>query len=131
MAGFIRIWAADEASAIDVPYPDNDSALQTVATAVNGAFNGANEFIGQKVGRDRTKQELGWKIMDATLWRQLLQLFDANFVVHVRYYAMAKGIVTREMYVSDRSASPLEIGADGMTWITAKNCKLSVIDTGR
>lgn len=128
--GFIRIWSGTE-TPLELPYPDNDSGLQTIATAVNGAFNGLNQFIGQKVGRDRGKVELSWKVMDAALWQQILQRFNASFVLYVQYYDMAAGVITRSFYVSDRSARPLDFAEDGMTWKTARDCKLNLIDTGR
>lgn len=130
MAGYIQIWARSEADALTLPSPDNDGALQTQSTAVDGGFNGNNQFIGQKVGRDRSKIELSWRIMDAALWKQVLTVLDA-FVIHVRYYDAAKGITVRQFYTSDRSSAPLTLKADGITWDTAKNCKLNLIDTGR
>lgn len=128
--GFIKLWSGSE-TALWLPYPDSDSGLQTIATAVNGAFNGLNQFVGQKVGRDRGKVELAWKVMDAALWRQILQCFDAHFVVNIQYYDMAAGLKVRSFYVSDRSARPLNFMEDGMTWKTARDCKLNLIDTGR
>ena len=129
--GFIKIWAISEEDAILIPYPDADSGLQTKATSVNGAFNGNNEFIGQKVGRDRGRIDLAWKFMDAAVWRNILQLFEQHFVVYIRYYDMSSGITVRSFYVSDRTARPAEFEKDGMTWKTAKDCKLNLIDTGK
>lgn len=129
--GFVKIWATSENDAIWVPYPDAESGLQTKATSVNGAFNGNNVFIGQKVGRDRGKIEMNWKRMDAAVWRDILALFSAHFVIRITYYDMADGIVTRSFYVSDRTARPGEFMEDGLTWKTAVDCKFSLIDTGK
>lgn len=129
--GFVKVWATSEDNAILVPYPDADSGLQTKATSVNGAFNGNNVFIGQKVGRDRGKVEMSWKFMDASTWRELLQLFEKHFVVNMTYYDMSQGIITRSFYVSDRTARPAEFMEDGLTWRLARDCKFSLIDTGK
>lgn len=129
--GFVKIWATTESDAIWLPYPDNDSGLQTKATSVNGAFNGNNVFVGQKVGRDRGKIELSWKRLDAAIWRSVTSLFSKHFVVRMTYYDMADGVVTRSFYVSDRTARPGEFLEDGLTWRTAVDCKFSLIDTGK
>ena len=74
--GFVKIWATTEKDAIWLPYPDSDSGLQTKSTSVNGAFNGNNVFVGQKVGRDRGKIDLRWKRLDAALWQSVMSLFS-------------------------------------------------------
>jgi len=113
------------------PYPNKDSGLQTQATLVDGGRNTSGVFIGQKVGRDQSKFELEWASMDAQLWAKLLRIFKTDFVNPVTYYDMTEGtVITRRMYVSDRSALPKKINPDTGAWITAMACKLSLIDTG-
>ena len=85
----------------------------------------------KKVGRDQSKVELEWYSMDAQKWADLLQIFNVSFVNPVSYYDMMQGkIITRNMYVSDRSASAKRVDPATGAWLVAKNCKLSLIDTG-
>ena len=113
------------------PYPNRDSGLQTRSTLVSGSRNARGVFIGQRIGRDQVKVELQWFTMEAALWAKLLQLFDLNFVNTVEYYDMTEGeVISRRMYVNDRTAQPLEIDLQTGAWLTVKNCKLNLIDTG-
>lgn len=113
------------------PWPNKDSGLQTQITMVSEGRNANGVFIGQRVGRDQAKVELTWYRMSATAWAELLQIFEIHFVNPVSYYDMAKGaIVTRNMYVSDRTAQPYKVDPETGMWLVAKNCKLSLIDTG-
>lgn len=114
------------------PYPNKESGLQTQSTNVSGGLNNEGVFIGQRVGRDKSKVELQWKTMDAQIWASMLQLFEENFVNPIEYYDMAKGkVIVRNMYVNDRTARPGRINPQTGEWITAKDCKLNLIDTGR
>lgn len=113
------------------PYPNKESGLQTQTTLVNGGLNSQGVFIGQRIGRDKSKIELQWYSMDAQIWAALLQLFQQNFVNPVEYYDMVKGqVIIRNMYVNDRTARPGRINPQTGEWITAKDCKLNLIDTG-
>jgi hypothetical protein len=113
------------------PYPNRESGLQTQSTYVDNGKNARGVFIGQRVGRDQSKVELQWASMDAQTWAALLRLFQANFVNTVEYYDMTEGkVVSRRMYVSDRTAQPKRIDPATGVWLEAKNCKLNLIDTG-
>lgn len=113
------------------PYPNKESGLQTQTTLVNGGRNAQGVFIGQRIGRDQSKVELQWYSMDAQTWASLLRLFQQSFVNPVEYYDMVKGqVIVRNMYVSDRTARPGRINPQTGIWITVKDCKLNLIDTG-
>lgn len=128
MNTFIRI------AGKDFPWPDWETGLQTVTSLVNGGRNIDGVFIGSQVGRNQYKVQMQWESLPAATWGEMLQIFDpeygGKFVNPVTYYDMvAMQCVTRNMYVSDRSAVGVTDGNDG-NWIHAKNCKLSLIDTG-
>lgn len=119
-----------ELSGVVVPYPDDGSGKQTTSTTVNGAFNALNVFIGQRVGRDRSKIEMSWDEMDINLWSHLCQKFKVGFVNPIRYFDMVENrIITRYFYVNDRSARPGRVNDKG-EWLTARECSFNVIDTG-
>ena len=113
------------------PYPDCESGMQTQTTLVNGGRNAQGVFIGQRIGRDQSKIELQWTIMEAQTWTSLLQQFERKFVSAVEYYDVAKGaVIVRNMYVSDRTTRPFRIDPATGIWLIAKDCKLNLIDTG-
>lgn len=116
---------------IKLPWPDYGSGMQTQSTLVNGSRNSQGVFIGQRIGRDQSKIEMQWFTLDAQLWASVLQVFETNFVNPVEYYDMVKGqVIIRNMYVNDRTARPGRINPQTGEWITAKDCKLNLIDTG-
>lgn len=112
------------------PSPDYQSGKQTQSTTVDKGRSIDNVFIGRRVGRDNAKTEWKWTRLPADTWQQMCSIFRKNFVVSVKYYDMALGVITRRMYVSDRSARPDGIAEDGMTWLRAADCTLNLIDTG-
>lgn len=113
------------------PWPNKSSGMQTASTFVSDGRNTNGAFIGQKVGRDLSKIELQWYKMDAQTWAHLLQLFEANFINPVVYYDMVKGkMISRNMYVSDRSAKPYRVDPATGAWLVAGDCKLSLVDVG-
>lgn len=126
--GFIRIgnmW---------LPSPDHHGVKQTTSTSVSEAINANNVFVGQRVGNDRRRIDIPWHLMPADQWAELLQMFESadGFVQPVQYYDMVLGrTVERWCYVTDRSATAHTIADDGMTWLMAGDCKLSLVDTGR
>lgn len=116
---------------VPFPYPNKESGLQTQSTFVSSGRNVNGVVIGQRVGRDQVKVELQWKRMDAQLWAGLLQIFQSNFMVTVSYYDMTAGkILSRRMYVGDRTARPGRVDPATGVWLEAKDCKLNLIDVG-
>lgn len=125
MTGFITV------NGMKFPYPDYNSGLQTTATLVNSGRNANGVMVGQQIGRTQSKVEMTWAVLDAATWASMLQIFRTHFIVSVSYYDMeAGGIITRKMYVSDRTAQPLAVNPSTGAWITAQKCKLDLIDTG-
>jgi hypothetical protein len=125
MSAFITV------NGVQFPYPDYDSGLQTSATLVNSGRNANGVLVGQQIGRTQSKVELSWNVLDAAVWASMLQQFRSNFIASVTYYDMEQGgLITRRMYVSDRTAKPFTVDPKTGIWIKAKQCKLNLIDTG-
>lgn len=117
------------------PWPDAYSVsgaagTQTTATLVNSGRNANGVLVGEQIGRTQSKLTLSWNVLDAQVWASMLQQFSATFTASVAYYDMEQGkVITRQMYVGDRTALPLGVNPDG-SWIKAQQCKLDLIDTG-
>lgn len=101
-----------------------------VTTAVNGARNASNKFVGQKISRDNYKiDSLEWPYLDAATWSAMLQEFK-NFLVTVRFWDMVENDwITLTMYPGDRTADVFKIGSFGRP-LAYINCKVNIIDAG-
>lgn len=119
-----------QVNGVPFPYPDKDTGLQTTATLVNSGRNANGVLVGEMIGRNQSKIELSWNVLPAATWGAMLQQFSGSFTAAVTYYDQEKvAVITRQMYVSDRTAKPLGVNPDG-SWIKAQQCKLDLIDTG-
>lgn len=114
-------------------YPAPNRGLGfTVSTTVTAGRNESNIMVGQRVGKDQQKiDNLQWMFMDAETWASFLQEFERSFYATVEYPDMVHNCwQTKVMYPGDRSAEPIELGANGLPTMY-KNCKCNLIDTGR
>ena len=102
-----------------------------VTTAVNGARNASNKFVGQKISRDNYKiDSLEWPYLDAEIWSTMLQEFDKNFFSSVRFWDMVNNKWrTLTMYCGDRTADVFKIDSSGRP-LAYINCKMNLIDAG-
>ncbi|MDF2610038.1 MAG: hypothetical protein K0R92_1512 [Lachnospiraceae bacterium] len=112
------------------PSPDRGLVFE-VATFVDGGKNANAEFVGQKIGRDQYKiDSLQWFRLDASVWSEMLKEFE-KFVINVTFPDMVHNqMITLQMYPGNRTAEPLELGANGIPTVY-KNCKCNIIDCGR
>ncbi len=101
-----------------------------VTTAVNGARNTSNKFVGQRIGRDNRKiDSLEWPHLDAATWSSMLQEFE-KFLVTVRFWDMVtNNWITLTMYPGDRSADAFKYDEEGRV-TEYLNCKVNIIDAG-
>lgn len=114
-----------------IPNPNFKSGKQTVSTAVDSGINGNNVWQGTKLGRDRSKLELDFGLMKDTDIKSFLTIFENSFTNMVTYYDMQKGWITREMYVGDRTGTPLHVNRILKTTDVWADVKANLIDTGR
>lgn len=113
------------------PYPSNESGLQTTLTTVDGARMADGVFRGKKIGRDQSKVELTWRVLEPEVWARMLQIFNTSFTFTIRYFDMVRNDWhTRIFYVGDRTAQPFMVDAETGKPKYWQNCKANVIDTG-
>lgn len=87
----------------ELPEPSEYSA--NTSTLVDSARNVSGYVIGAVVRSDVAKVELKWRYLTAVQWANILSKFTNNFYNSVTFYNQSSAsYVTRQMYVSDRSA---------------------------
>lgn len=100
----------------EVPAPSTYSA--TTATIVDSARNVQGVVIGAVIRDDVAKIAMTWNFISAQDWADLLSQFSpargGNFYNSVTFFCQdTNAWETRQMYVSDRSASIFLRDADG------------------
>lgn len=99
-----------------IPEPSTYSG--TTATVVDSGRNAEGRMIGSVIRDDVGKVEMTWKFISATDWASILALFSQKrggaFVNSVTFYCQdTNNWETRQMYVSDRTASVFLRNPDG------------------
>ena len=88
----------------ELPEPSAYSA--NTATLVDSARNVQGYVIGSVIRNDVAKVELSWRYLTVEQWANILSLFSRSFYNSVTFFNQTTGqYETREMYVSDRTAS--------------------------
>lgn len=100
----------------DLPEPSTYSA--TTSTVVDSARNADGYVVGAVIRDDVAKAELGWKFISAEDWATLLSKFSiakgGSFTNQVTFFCQDSNTwETREMYISDRTASVFLRNAEG------------------
>lgn len=89
-----------------VAWPEPSSYSANTATLVDSARNIEGRVIGSVIRNDVAKIEVGWRYLTAQQWADVIGPFTRNFYVSVTFFNQATAdYTTRQMYVSDRTAS--------------------------
>lgn len=128
----IRVAKPGSGTWVDFPYPKRGLSIDTM-TIVDSARNANGVVVGQKIGRDQSKlNSLEWPMLTAAEWKKILEMFEPQFYVFVKYPDPVTGaIVTRRMYPGDRSAEPWMMDTSTGLPTHYINCKVNLIDCGR
>lgn len=115
------------------PLPEPSEYSGNTATLVDSARNLEGKMIGSVVRDDVAKIELSWRYLTAQQWASILKLFKissgGSFINTVIFYdETSANWVSRQMYVSDRSAGMWRRdpnSGDIMGWT---ECSLSLVE---
>lgn len=89
-----------------VSIPDPSFYDANTATIVDSARNTEGVMIGAVIRQNVAKVSCKWRFITAKDWANIMALFNANFINPVTFYNQdTNAWETRNMYVSDRSAS--------------------------
>ena len=102
----------------DFAFPEPSTYSATTSTVVDSGRNVQGYVIGAVIRDDIAKIELGYSFITASDWASILAQFSpargGSFYNNVTFYLQdTNSWVTREMYVSDRTASVFRRNKDG------------------
>lgn len=119
---------------VRLPMSGVDSMKQITTTVVNAGRNAQAEVIGEQIGRTQSKID-SYKVpyLYAHEWTKILRIFKDQIVRTMRFYDQETGeFITRDMYVSDRTATAFAYKQDGSGAVEIwKDCSCNFIDMGR
>ncbi|MBS6475388.1 MAG: hypothetical protein KH354_05335 [Clostridiales bacterium] len=95
-----------------------DEYTGTTSTIVDSARNAAGYVVGTVIRDDVGKVSMKWKLCSVEQWSGMLKLFSiahgGRFSNPVKFFDQVSGAyITREMYVSDRTAKMLYVDSGG------------------
>ena len=109
--------------------PEPSTYSGTTSTLVDSARNVKGYVVGSVVRSDVAKVELSWRYLTAEQWASILSLFKKNFYNEVEFYDQTvAGWVTRQMYVSDRTAGLFRRNPEDGAVMGYTDCKLSLVE---
>lgn len=116
-------------SGLVLPSSLTDGCSYSIATAVDGARNAKNDFVGSVVGSDKLKIENTLELSPEEM-QILLSVFDrdrgGHFIQRFRIYdPRISGFTFKTMYVGDRTGTPVVLGDTPTHW---KNVKFSLVE---
>ena len=116
----------------DYNLPEPASYSGNTSTIIDSGVNVEGKFIGSVIRDDVAKVNLSWKYLTVQQWAEINQLFrmssGGKFVNLVTFFDQGTGTwVTKEMYISDRSAGMWRRDPEGnvLGWV---NCSLNLIE---
>lgn len=104
---------------IALPAPAYESGKVTISTIVDGGRNAEGNFIGSVVGDDKLKVECRFPVLKPDEMKRLLNIFNrekgGKFVQTFRVFDPRENdFVYLEMYVGDRSGTPIKVNPNTM-----------------
>lgn len=89
-----------------IAWPEPSTYSASTSTIVDSARNVQGRVIGSVVRHDVAKIEVSWRYLTARQWADIIGPFTQKFYVSVRFFDQATAsYTTRQMYISDRTAS--------------------------
>lgn len=124
------ITLSEGGDSVRLPYPSNESGLQSRATLVDTARTQDGVVRGEVIG-SVSKVELTWRVLSPAKWSELLQFFERHFYFNCTYLDMTvNDYRTRKFYVGDRSASPFLVDTETGIPRYYLNCKANIVGVG-
>lgn len=121
------------AGGVELPSPIIDGCGYTISTLVDGGRNTDGFFIGSTIGNDKTKIEINFNVLEPDQMAALLGLFDrsrgGSFVNKFWVWDPSRqDFVLKEMYVGDRTGTPIVLDWSAGRPFAWKNVKASLIE---
>lgn len=116
-----------------VALPEPSTYSGNTSTLVDTARNTQGVMIGSVIRDDVAKVELSWKFLTITQWAEINKLFKISaggkFINDVTFFDQSTGDwITRQMYISDRSAGMWRRNPETGAVLGWTSCKLSLVE---
>lgn len=116
-----------------VALPEPSTYSGNTSTLVDTARNTQGVMIGSVIRDDVAKVELSWKFLTITQWAEINKLFKISaggkFINDVTFFDQSTGDwITRQMYISDRSAGMWRRDPETGAVLGWTSCKLSLVE---
>lgn len=116
-----------------VALPEPSTYTGTTSTMVDSARNVQGKMVGSVIRDDVAKVEMTWRYLTVAEWAMVSKLFKTtsggSFINPVRFFDQTEGTyVTRDMYVSDRTAGMWRRNPETGEVMGWTNCKLSLVE---
>lgn len=116
-----------------VPLPEPSTYSGNTSTIVDSARNVQGMMIGSVIRDDVAKVEASWRYLTVEQWSTIGRLFKTSsggsFINQVVFFDQTEGqFLTRDMYVSDRSAGMWRRDPHTGEVLGWTDCKLSLIE---
>jgi len=110
------------------PLPEPTVYSGTTSTLTDSGLSVSGKLLGSIIREDVAQVSLSWSYLDAAAWAAVNKIFNDNYINRVRFYDQGSNSwVTRDMYVSDRSAGLWRRGHDG-TVLGWTGCGLQLME---
>mgnify|MGYP000980436860 CR=1 FL=1 len=114
-------------------FPEPSSYSGSTSTMVDAGRNVEGVMIGSVIRANVAKVELGWNFLTVQQWADIIAKFDegqgGKFIQPVTFFDQSRATwVTRQMYVSDRSAGLWRRDPKNGAILGWTGCKLSLIE---
>ncbi len=116
-----------------VALPEPSTYTGNTSTLVDSARNVNGVMIGSVIRDDVAKVEMQWRYLTVQQWASINKLFKQSaggaFINSVRFFDQSAGTyITRQMYVSDRSAGMWRRDPKTGAVMGWTDCKLSLVE---
>ncbi len=117
----------------DYQFPEPSSYSGSTSTLVDSARNAEGRMIGAVIREDVAKVEIGWRYLTVEQWADVLKCFKTgaggSFTNLVTFFDQTSGNwITREMYVSDRTAGMWRRDPVNGSVLGWTDCSLSLVE---
>lgn len=116
-----------------VALPEPSTYSGNTSTLVDSARNVEGYMIGSVIRDDVAKIEMTWRYLTVAQWADINRLFKRSaggeFINSVTFFDQSAGTyITRQMYVSDRTAGMWRRDPSNGSVMGWTDCKLSLVE---
>lgn len=114
-------------------FPEPSAYSGNTATLIDSARNAEGKMVGSVIRDDVGKVEVSWRYLTVSQWARINRCFKRSaggkFINSVTFFDQSAGDwVTKDMYVSDRTAGMWRRDPDNGDVLGWTDCSLSLVE---